>query len=133
MAKDCELEANGRLYVDALYDLMEKHGIPEPWFYYPVFSVAGPRLGFETLFIKLLPMTPPTRVDFLNFSLSEAISIYALYSWNSVVPGYPLPLKVVHDYHRICDSEYLEARASLRKASRFSRGTFGSASSGGYV
>lgn len=110
VVKDSVIEYEGESFTEILYNLAEENNVKEPWFYHPVFSVPEPRLGFDTLFIKLHPLMPPIRLDYLNVSLDEALTIYVLYSWNSVIPGYPLPLKVAHDHHKIYDSEFYEAK-----------------------
>jgi hypothetical protein len=110
VVKDSVIEYEGEPFTEILQSLAEENNVIEPWFYRPVFSVPEPRLGFDTLFIKLHPGIPPIRLDFLNLSLDEALTIYILYSWNNIIPGYPLPLKVVHDHHKIYDSEFYGAK-----------------------
>jgi hypothetical protein len=113
VVKDSVLEYKDEPLTDALCSLAAKNDVKEPWFYYPVFSAPEPKLGFETLFIRLHPLMPPIRLDFLNLSLEEALTIYILHSWNSIIPGYPLPLKAVHDLHKIYDSEFYEAKCKV--------------------
>jgi hypothetical protein len=84
-----------------------------PWAYYPV--AEQPKLGLAVAAVRLAPGAPVFRLD-LAWRLAEAYDVVDVagalaYLQDFSSPGYPLPLKMVHELSRISGDELEMDRA----------------------
>ncbi|MEM2245085.1 MAG: DNA double-strand break repair nuclease NurA [Thermofilum sp.] len=84
-----------------------------PWVYYPV--VEQPKLGLAVAAVKLASSGPVFRLD-LTWRMAESYDVADVagmlaYLQDFSSPGYPLPLKIVHELSRISGDELEMDRA----------------------
>ncbi|MGB9709677.1 MAG: DNA double-strand break repair nuclease NurA [Infirmifilum sp.] len=102
--------SSGESLVGYLYRLGEKYFKGLPWVYYPVFESSKIQPGGLSVSVaRLSGEAPPFRVDtpFVmaeRLDAEETASILA-YLQDFSSPGYPLPLKIVHELSRISENE----------------------------
>lgn len=84
-----------------------------PWVYYPVAEL--PKLGLAVAAVRLAPRSPVFRLD-LSWKVAEMydaadVAGMLAYLQDFSSPGYPLPLKIVHELSRISGDELEMDRA----------------------
>lgn len=110
--------STGESLVGYLYRLGEKLFKGLPWVYYPVFeSPRVPPGGLAVAVARLSGDAPPFRVD-APYAVAERMDAEEVagvlaYLQDFSSPGYPLPLKIVHELSRISEDELSLDRALL--------------------
>lgn len=109
--------SNGESLVGYLYRMGERYFKNLPWVYYPVVETSNLQKGGLSISVaRLSERAPPFRID-TPYDMAErldAVEIAGMlaYLQDFSSPGYPLPLKIVHELSRISDDE-LELDRSL--------------------
>ncbi len=102
--------STGESLAGYLYRLGEKYFKGLPWVYYPVLESSRVQPGGLAISVaRLSPSAPPFRVD-APYLLAERLDAEEVagmlaYLQDFSSPGYPLPLKIVHELSRIPKNE----------------------------